>query len=113
MLLVLLIVPAFAQQSTLKLTFSPEAEKYDQATAEYQAIWTSEGKNIIEAIGNKLSPYAKLIWGAQISPDMEKAIRVLLIVTGVKSSQILGHGETIESMKHREIEEELGIEFIE
>ncbi|HEX7774048.1 MAG TPA: hypothetical protein VF435_16615, partial [Pyrinomonadaceae bacterium] len=50
MLLVLLIVPAFAQQSTLKLTFSPEAEKYDQATAEYQAIWTSEGKNIIEAM---------------------------------------------------------------
>ena len=72
-----------------------------------------ECKVIIEAIGNQLSPYAKLIWGAQISPDMEKSIRVLLIVTGVKSSQILGHGETIESVKHKEIEEELGIEFFE
>ena len=72
-----------------------------------------ECKLIIETVGNKLSPYAKLIWGAQIAPDMEKSIRVLLIVTGVKSSQILGQGETIESMKHKEIEEELGIEFFE
>jgi len=72
-----------------------------------------ECKDIIEAVGQKLSPDAKLIWGAQISPDMEKSIRVLLIVTGVKSSQIIGGGESLESMKHREIEEELGIEFFE
>ena len=72
-----------------------------------------ECKTIIEEVGNRLSPDAKLIWGAQISQDMDKSIRVLLIVTGVKSAQILGHGETLESMKHREIEEELGIEFFE
>ena len=72
-----------------------------------------ECKSIIESIGDKLSPNARLIWGAQISEDMEKSIRVLLIVTGVKSSQILGHGESIESLKHKEIEEELGIEFFE
>ncbi len=72
-----------------------------------------ECKLIIETIGNKLSPEAKLIWGAQISEDMEKSIRVLLIVTGVKSSQIMGHGESIESIKHKEIEDELGIEFFE
>ena len=78
-----------------------------------QSMSLDECKVIIETIGNKLSPYAKLIWGAQISPDMEKSIRVLLIVTGVKSSQILGQGETLESMKHKEIEEELGIEFFE
>jgi len=72
-----------------------------------------ECKAIIETVGGRLSPYAKLIWGAQIAPDMEKSIRVLLIVTGVKSSQILGQGETLESMKHKEIEEELGIEFFE
>jgi cell division protein FtsZ len=72
-----------------------------------------ECKSIIETIANKLSPDAKLIWGAQISADMEKSIRVLLIVTGVKSSQILGHSESMESIKHKEIEEELGIEFFE
>ena len=72
-----------------------------------------ETKEIIDTIGEKLSPDAKLIWGAQISDDMEKSIRVLLIVTGVKSTQILGNGETMESIKHKEIEEELGIEFFE
>ena len=72
-----------------------------------------ECKLIVETVGEKLNPEAKLIWGAQISKDMEKTIRVLLIVTGVKSSQILGHNETLESRKHQEIEEELGIEFFE
>ena len=72
-----------------------------------------ECKSIIEEIGNKLNPDAKLIWGAQISEDMDKSMRVLLIVTGVRSSQILGHSESMDSIKHREIEEELGIEFFE
>ncbi len=72
-----------------------------------------EYKTIISAVGERLSPDAKLIGGAQISEDMGKAIRVLLIVTGVKSHQIIGGGESMESMKHREIEEELGIEFFE
>jgi len=72
-----------------------------------------ECKLIVETIGAKLSNEAKLIWGAQISPDMEKAIRILLIVTGVKSSQLLGQGESLDTKKHREIEEELGIEFFE
>lgn len=72
-----------------------------------------ECKLIVETIGEKLNPNAKLIWGAQISPDMEKSIRVLIIATGVKSSQIMGHGDSIESVKHKEIEEELGIEFFE
>ena len=72
-----------------------------------------EYKTIIGTVGEKLSPDAKLIGGAQISEDMAKSIRVLLIVTGVKSSQILGHGESMDSLRHAEIEDELGIEFFE
>ena len=72
-----------------------------------------EYKTIVGTVGEKLSPDAKLIGGAQISEDMGKAIRVLLIVTGVKSSQIIGGGESLQSLKHKEIEEELGIEFFE
>jgi cell division protein FtsZ len=72
-----------------------------------------ECKTIIETIGNKLSNEAKLIWGAQISDDMDKSIRVLLVVTGVKSSQIIGNEGSIDEIKHKEIEEELGIEFYE
>ncbi len=72
-----------------------------------------EYKLIVETVGNKLSPDAKLIGGAQISEDMGNSIRVLLIVTGVKSSQIIGGTDSLELLKHREIEEELGIEFFE
>lgn len=72
-----------------------------------------EARAVIEYIGNKLGEDAKLIWGAQISEDMEKAVRVMLIVTGVKSSQIIGGGDSIEARKQREISDELGIEFLE
>ena len=78
-----------------------------------QDMILDEYKLIMETVGNKLSPDAKLIGGAQISEDMGKSIRILLIATGVKSSQIIGGGESIESLKHKEIEEELGIEFFE
>ncbi len=72
-----------------------------------------ETKNIVEVVGQKLSDDAKLIWGAQISEDMEKTLRVMLIVTGVRSSQILGPGETAVEKETRGISEELGIEFLE
>jgi len=72
-----------------------------------------EAKSIIEYVGEKLGQDAKLIWGAQISEDMEKAIRVLLIVTGVKSSQILGKKESREERVRGEMSSELGIEFYE
>jgi len=72
-----------------------------------------ECKTIIELIGNRLNPDAKLIWGAQISAEMEKSIRVLIIVTGVKSSQIFGQRDSMESLRHKEIEDELGIDFFE
>jgi len=72
-----------------------------------------ESKLIIEQASQKLSPDAKLIWGAQISEDMDKTIRVMLIVTGVKSAQILGTDESTADRKQKEIEQELGIDFIE
>lgn len=71
-----------------------------------------ECKEIISHVGDKLSPEAKMIWGAKISPDMDKSIRVLLIVTGVKSSQIIGGGISIDELRHNELEEEFDIEFI-
>ena len=72
-----------------------------------------ESRAIISIMGDKLSPDAKMIWGAQISPDMDKSIRVMIVVTGVKSSQIMGGDLPIEIQKQVEIEDELGIEFLE
>ncbi len=71
-----------------------------------------EYRKIMEVIGNKISPDAKIISGAQISPDMEKTIKVLIIITGVKSSQIVGAGD-FEISGQKALEKELGIDFVE
>ncbi len=49
---------------------------------------------------------------AQIYKDMEKTVRVLLIITGVKSEQIFSPAKKTTDKKMREIEKELGIEFV-
>jgi len=72
-----------------------------------------EYKQIVEYIGEKLAPEAKLISGAQISKDLEGAIRVMVIITGVKSPQISGEKRPLEEIKKQEMESELGIEFLE
>ena len=72
-----------------------------------------EARAIISTVGDKLSPDAKMIWGAQLSPEMEKSIRVMIIITGVKSSQIIGGELPRDLQKQAEMEEELGIEFLE
>jgi cell division protein FtsZ len=72
-----------------------------------------EYKKVMEIIGEKISPDAKIISGAQISPDMEKTIKVLLIVTGVKSSQILGSSTELFGKPHDDLERELGIDFLD
>ena len=70
-----------------------------------------EARRVVETVSEKLDEDARIIWGAQISEDMEKTIRAMLIVTGVSSPQILGPKRGA-AKKKREIENELGIEFI-
>jgi cell division protein FtsZ len=72
-----------------------------------------EAREIIATVGDQLSPDAKLIWGAQISPEMEKSIRVMIIITGVSSAQITGSELPPDLKKQTEMSDELGIEFLE
>lgn len=72
-----------------------------------------EYKGIMEIIGEKVAPDAKIISGAQISPDMDKMIKVMIIVTGVKSSQILGSSMELTRKQETELQEELGIDFVQ
>ncbi|MGM5483783.1 MAG: cell division protein FtsZ [Nanobdellota archaeon] len=70
----------------------------------------SEARTVVEAVSQRLDEDAKIIWGAQISEDLANNLRVLLIVTGVDSPQIVG-----KSKKKKEGEKkdnELGIEFV-
>lgn len=72
-----------------------------------------EARNVVETISDRLDENARIIWGAQIYPDLQDTIRAMLIVTGVKSSQIFGPGGKIIDKKKKEMENELGIEFVD
>ncbi|HIH17452.1 MAG TPA: cell division protein FtsZ [Nanoarchaeota archaeon] len=71
-----------------------------------------EAKEVIEYVSSKLDSDAKFIWGASLSPDMGANLRVMLIMTGVKSPQIFG---ALAAREEREkgAANELGIEFID
>jgi hypothetical protein len=49
-ILILAFTSSAIAQSSVKVSFSPEADKYAQATKEYQAIWNDEGRRIVEAM---------------------------------------------------------------
>ncbi len=70
-----------------------------------------EARKVVETVSQKLDEDAKVIWGAQIYEDLAKTIRAMLIVTGVKSTQILGAKRIVESKN--QIANELGIEFVD
>ncbi|MEK6857949.1 MAG: cell division protein FtsZ [Nanoarchaeota archaeon] len=73
----------------------------------------NEARRVVEVITQKLSDDAKIIWGAQIYEDLGRTLRTMLIVTGVKSPQIFGPGKKMADVQKREIENELGIEFVD
>jgi len=73
----------------------------------------NEAKTVVEAISSKLADDARIIWGAQIYEDLGETLRCMVIVTGVKSPQIFGPGRKVSDTQKREIEQELGIEFVD
>ena len=74
-----------------------------------------EARKIVETVTERLDEDARVIWGAQISEDLESTVRTLLVITGVTSPQIFGakKGKEIAVKKKKEIEEELGIDFFD
>lgn len=48
--LIFLALPSIAQQPTLRLNFTPESERFSEATKQYQSIWDTEGKRMVETM---------------------------------------------------------------
>jgi cell division protein FtsZ len=72
-----------------------------------------EARKVVETVSSRLDEDARIIWGAQISEDMSSTIRAMLIITGVKSSQIFGKAKTKSQTAKEEIQSDLGIEFVD
>ena len=71
-----------------------------------------ESRKIVETVSERLDPKAKIIWGAQIYKDLERTIRTMVIITGVKSDQIFGQKYQHRELRKESMENELGIEFV-
>jgi cell division protein FtsZ len=72
-----------------------------------------EAQQIVEAVSTKLSPDAKIIWGAQIAKELGDTLRAMLVITGVKSPQIFGPTKKWTKEERKDIEKILGIDFVE
>jgi len=65
-----------------------------------------EAEKVVEEIYGRIDPNARIIWGTTIEPELKHSIRAMLVITGVKSKQILGPA-------HKAFEnKEYGIDFV-
>ncbi|MEM7819552.1 MAG: cell division protein FtsZ [Candidatus Aenigmatarchaeota archaeon] len=76
-------------------------------------ITIRECNKIVETVATRLSPDAKIIWGAQILKELGDSIRTMLIVTGVNSPIVTFPQITSVKEKKTEREKIFGIDFIE
>ncbi|MDI6655400.1 MAG: cell division protein FtsZ [Candidatus Hydrothermarchaeota archaeon] len=73
----------------------------------------AEAEQVVEVVSERLDPKANIIWGAQIENELKGLIRVMLVITGVRSRQILGPEEIMRPRRETDLRRELGIDFIE
>lgn len=50
----------------------------------------AEAQSVVEEVYTLVDKESRIIWGARIDPTLENTIRTMLVVTGVRSPQILG-----------------------
>lgn len=66
----------------------------------------AEAERVAEEVHARVNQNARIIWGAAIDPTLENTVRVMLVVTGVKSKQVLGKKRFDEGM------DKLGVDFV-
>ncbi|MDA3854803.1 MAG: cell division protein FtsZ [Candidatus Woesearchaeota archaeon] len=69
-----------------------------------------DARKIVAKVSETLEEDAKIIWGAQIMDDLNKVIRTMVVITGVKSEQIRGRKKANKVSEN--VDDELGLEFI-
>lgn len=51
-------------------------------------VTIEEANQIVETVASRLSPDAKIIWGAQVDNNLKDTVRTLVVITGVNSKEI-------------------------
>jgi len=70
------------------------------------SMTVSEAEQVAEIIHGKINPNARIIWGAAVDETLESLLRVMVVITGVKSKHILGPRDLAKKGK------DLGLDFI-
>lgn len=106
-----------AEEAVVKAMTNPLLEvNYDGGTGALVHITggsdlkLDEVNLIGEYVSKQLDPDAQVIWGARINPDFKGKLRVITIITGVKSPYILGPVAKEEARK--DFSQELGIPIV-
>jgi len=66
----------------------------------------SEAERVVEELYSRIDPNARIIWGTTVDPSLKGRIRTMVVVTGVKSKQILG------PERRDLVREEIGIDIV-
>jgi cell division protein FtsZ len=66
----------------------------------------AEAESVVQEVYSRIDPEARLIWGAQVNDELEQTVRTMIVVTGVKSPQIYGHGGA------KNVTRKYGIDFV-
>jgi cell division protein FtsZ len=105
--------PGRAEAATLEALHSPllELDVSDARGALInvvggESLTLGEAEKCAQLIKSKISPNARIIWGAAVDENLQDEIRVMLVLTGVKSNQIYGASENrqLRALKARNIE---------
>lgn len=68
-----------------------------------------EAEGVVQEVYSRIDPEARIIWGAQIDPEMQGTMRTMLVVTGVSSPQIYGRNDIA---RRQALQEEYDIDFL-
>ena len=70
------------------------------------SLTLGEAEEAASVIRNKINPNAKIIWGATVDESMHEELRVMVVLTGVRSEHIFGAAVTnqLKTLKNRSIE---------
>jgi len=71
-----------------------------------ESLSLGEAEICAQLIQQRISPHAKIIWGAAVDESMGDEIRVMIVLTGVKSAQIHGSNENrqLRALRNQSIE---------
>jgi len=64
----------------------------------------ADAQRVAEEVQKRVSPSARIIWGAAVEPSLEHRIRVMVIVAGVQSKQILGRSTNFARLREADVD---------